>query len=83
MSDLLNCFCCELLNCIITIVFASDFYGLVNNAGVSVKGDIEVLSLESIQRVHDVNFMGMVRVTKVLLPLLRKNKGNRSFSYST
>ena len=49
--------------------------GVVNNAGVSVKADVEVLSLSNIERVFDVNFLGTVRVTKALLPMLRKHRG--------
>lgn len=45
---------------------------LVNNAGVSLFAAIEEASDEQIRDLFDVNFLGMVRVLRAALPLLRK-----------
>src|ERR1035437_5936018 len=44
--------------------------GLINNAGVSGSGPIELLSIEEIASIFEVNVFGMLRVTKAFLPLL-------------
>ena len=47
---------------------------LVNNAGGSFDGDLLLDSdIESWKKTFDVNVLGSVRVTKALVPLLRKN----------
>ncbi|KAJ8026550.1 D-beta-hydroxybutyrate dehydrogenase, mitochondrial [Holothuria leucospilota] len=52
-----------------------EFWGLVNNAGVSVYGLVEWCTMEMFTRVLDVNLLGVIRVTKAFLPLLRQSKG--------
>jgi len=44
--------------------------GLINNAGISVIGPIELLSEEEIAYNFEVNVFGLLRVTKAFLPLL-------------
>eukprot|EP00746_Dinoflagellata_sp_MGD_P018972 gnl/MRDRNA2_/MRDRNA2_144058_c0_seq1.p1 gnl/MRDRNA2_/MRDRNA2_144058_c0~~gnl/MRDRNA2_/MRDRNA2_144058_c0_seq1.p1 ORF type:complete len:354 (-),score=65.94 gnl/MRDRNA2_/MRDRNA2_144058_c0_seq1:54-1115(-) len=51
------------------------FAALVNNAGVSAFGFAECLPLERFKMCMDVNYIGAVRVTKALLPLIRRDKG--------
>jgi short-subunit dehydrogenase len=51
------------------------FFGLINNAGIGISGLIEATPLEELQRLFDVNFLGLHRVTQTMLPLIRKNKG--------
>ncbi len=46
---------------------------LVNNAGVATAGQLEYESMEQWQWVLDINLMGHVRMTKGMLPLLRKS----------
>ena len=48
---------------------------MVNNAGINMHGEIELMTLGLLQRVMDINFFGTVRVTKAFLPLIRKSKG--------
>jgi short-subunit dehydrogenase len=50
-------------------------HGLVNNAGVGISGIIETTPVEEFIKLFDVNFMGLHRVTKTMLPLIRKNRG--------
>ncbi|XP_048346036.1 retinol dehydrogenase 16-like [Sphaerodactylus townsendi] len=51
-------------------------WGLVNNAGVSVPSAFnEWLTKDEFKKVMDVNFFGVVDVTKHMLPLLRKARG--------
>jgi short-subunit dehydrogenase len=45
---------------------------LVNNAGYSIFGSLEELSLEEIKEEFATNFFGTVRVTKAVLPVMRK-----------
>jgi NAD(P)-dependent dehydrogenase (short-subunit alcohol dehydrogenase family) len=48
-------------------------YGLVNNAGVGIFGLIDYMSMESIRFMMEVNYFGLVAVTKALLPMLKKS----------
>ncbi|MBE9512045.1 MAG: SDR family NAD(P)-dependent oxidoreductase [Bacteroidetes bacterium] len=50
-------------------------FSLVNNAGVSLNGPLELLPLPDIKKLLDVNVCGLLSVTKTFLPLIRKNKG--------
>ncbi|XP_048728277.2 retinol dehydrogenase 7-like [Ostrea edulis] len=50
-------------------------WGVVNNAGIDLYGDVELLTMSMYRRVADVNLFGMMEVTKTFLPLLRKSKG--------
>jgi len=46
-----------------------------NNAGMTRVGDVVNTPLESMEQVIDVNFWGVVRMTKVFLPQLTETKG--------
>lgn len=46
-----------------------------NNAGMTRVGDVMNTPLESMEQVIDVNFWGVVRMTKVFLPQLVQTKG--------
>lgn len=48
---------------------------LVNNAGLSVNGPLELLAVRQIESLMDVNVVGLMAVTKALLPLLRRSRG--------
>jgi NADP-dependent 3-hydroxy acid dehydrogenase YdfG len=48
---------------------------VVNNAGLGLVSEIEWCSVDQFQRILDVNVLGVVRVTKAFLPLLRHSKG--------
>lgn len=50
-------------------------WAVVNNAGVSTFGDVEFTSMETYKQISEVNLWGTIRVTKALLPLIRKAKG--------
>lgn len=45
---------------------------LVNNAGIMVNGLNEAFSVADVQRVFDVNFYGVLRVTNAFLPPMRE-----------
>ena len=45
---------------------------LINNAGIVVPGPVEHVSAADWRRQFDVNFFGMVEMTKAALPLLRQ-----------
>ena len=50
-------------------------YAIVNNAGINKFGKFEWITIEDMQNVMDVNFWGMVRITKAMLPMLKTAKG--------
>lgn len=53
-------------------------HAVINNAGVAFGGEIEwapVGSIQDYQKMFDVNFFGVLRVSRMFLPLLRKSKG--------
>ena len=47
----------------------------MNNAGILIHGLIEWQSIELMKKTFEVNYWGMVRVTKAMLPLLKKSRG--------
>ncbi len=47
---------------------------LVNNAGLFCEGINEGFTLEQIKSVFDVNFYGVARMNRAILPLMRKRK---------
>lgn len=51
------------------------FYGLVNNAGVGISGLIEPTPIEEMIKLFDVNLFGQHRITRIMLPLIRRNRG--------
>lgn len=57
------------------LLAAAPLAGLVNNAGVSCAGPVELLRLDDFRRVFEVNVLGVVAVTQAFLPLLKQAKG--------
>nr|CAD7445207.1 unnamed protein product [Timema bartmani] len=54
---------------------AGELWAVVNNAGIATYSEIEWCPSRSYQQILDVNVLGMIRVTKAFLPLLRKSSG--------
>lgn len=50
-------------------------WAVVNNAGVSTFGEVEFTSMDTYKQVSEVNLWGTIRVTKAVLPLIRRAKG--------
>ena len=50
-------------------------WGLVNNAGMGIYGDVEYVPVREFKRCAEINVYGMIRVTQACLPLIRKTKG--------
>ncbi|XP_035225767.1 estradiol 17-beta-dehydrogenase 2-like [Stegodyphus dumicola] len=53
----------------------SDLWAIVNNAGIYKGSDAELASMKDYEDTMAVNVLGMVRVTKAFLPLLRQSRG--------
>jgi NAD(P)-dependent dehydrogenase (short-subunit alcohol dehydrogenase family) len=47
---------------------------LVNNAGYDVMGPVEEISLDDFKSQFETNFFGLIRVTKEVIPLMRKQR---------
>jgi NAD(P)-dependent dehydrogenase (short-subunit alcohol dehydrogenase family) len=47
---------------------------VINNAGVAALGVTEAYTLEKIQKLFDVNFFGVVRVNRAVLPTMRRQR---------
>ena len=45
---------------------------LINNAGYSIRGALEDVSMEAARRIFEVNFFSLIRVTKACLPGMRR-----------
>ncbi len=56
---------------------------LVNNAGVAVGGTFEQVAEEDFEWLFEINFWGMVRMTRAFLPLLRKSDDARVVNLSS
>ncbi|MEU1430696.1 SDR family oxidoreductase [Nocardia sp. NPDC005746] len=66
----------SIANCVAGVV--ADYGRLdavVNNAGISVLGTVEHLPMADIRRSMEVNYFGVVEVTKAVMPHLRASKG--------
>ena len=59
----------------VTEATAGKLFGLVNNAGLSLNGPLELLPVSEMKKLMDVNVLGLLAVTKAFIPLLRKHKG--------
>jgi NAD(P)-dependent dehydrogenase (short-subunit alcohol dehydrogenase family) len=56
---------------------------LINNAGMHTGGPIETSPQENIRLQMDTNFLGMVNLTKEVLPVMRKQGGGTIISFSS
>lgn len=49
--------------------------GLINNAGLSVNGPLELMPGDQVRKMMDVNVTGLMAVTRAFLPLIRAARG--------
>jgi NAD(P)-dependent dehydrogenase (short-subunit alcohol dehydrogenase family) len=56
---------------------------LVNNAGIGSAGAVEENSVERATRVLDINVVGVIRMTKAVLPHMRAQRGGRIINISS
>ncbi len=56
---------------------------LINNAGAGFSKTLEQASFDEIQWVTEVNYLGVVRTTKAMLPYMRKAKQGRIINISS
>src|SRR5437762_9650032 len=56
---------------------------LVNNAGTGAAGAAEESSVAQVQRVFDINFFGLIRMTKAVLPHMRAQGRGRIINISS
>lgn len=56
---------------------------LFNNAGVALGGNFELVSDEDVEWLFDINFWGVVRMTRAFLPVLRKSDDARLVNVSS
>jgi NAD(P)-dependent dehydrogenase (short-subunit alcohol dehydrogenase family) len=56
---------------------------LINNAGMHTGGPIETSPIENIKLQMDTNFIGMVNLTREVLPIMRKQGGGTIISFSS
>lgn len=56
---------------------------LINNAGIALGGTFEQVSETDFERLIDVNFWGVVRMTRAFLPLLRRSSDARLVNLSS
>ena len=56
---------------------------LVNNAGMGIGGPIEFASEEDVNTQMDINFMGLVRCVKAVLPHMRRQGSGKIVAFSS
>jgi short-subunit dehydrogenase len=56
---------------------------LINNAGMHTGGPIETSPIENIKLQMDTNFLGMVHITREVLPIMRKQGGGTIINFSS
>ncbi|XP_045171485.2 D-beta-hydroxybutyrate dehydrogenase, mitochondrial-like [Mercenaria mercenaria] len=52
-----------------------ELWGIVNNAGINFRGEVEFTTVSLYERTFNINLYGPIRVTKEFLPLIRQSKG--------
>jgi short-subunit dehydrogenase len=50
-------------------------FSLVNNAGLSLNGPLEILPQKDIENLINVNVLGLLAVTRAFIPLIRNSQG--------
>ena len=65
----------ECVNAVLEEAGRIDF--LVNNAGITIYGAIEELSLAQVKELFETNFFGVVRLTQAVLPTMRRQASGR------
>ncbi|XP_052094556.1 D-beta-hydroxybutyrate dehydrogenase, mitochondrial-like [Mytilus californianus] len=50
-------------------------WGIINNAGFGIPGDIEFVLLDHYRKCQEVNLNGQIAIVKAFLPMIRKSKG--------
>lgn len=50
-------------------------FSLINNAGLSLNGPLELLPVADMKQLLDVNVLGVLATTKAFIPLLREHRG--------
>ncbi|CAN0407169.1 unnamed protein product [Lampetra planeri] len=53
----------------------ADLWAVVNNAGITHLGEVEMCNMNTYQRVANVNLWGTIRTTMAFLPLVKASKG--------
>lgn len=56
---------------------------LINNAGIGIAGPLENSSMEEIQLQFDVNFFGVVRMCKAVIPIMKAQQGGTIINVSS
>ena len=56
---------------------------LINNAGMHTGGPIETLPLEYVKMQMDTNFLGLVHLTREVLPVMRKQGGGTIINFGS
>ncbi|MFZ2338891.1 MAG: SDR family oxidoreductase [Bacteroidales bacterium] len=56
---------------------------LINNAGMGISGPLEFTQIADVQHQMDVNFLGVVRVTQAVLPIMREQSNGLIISVSS
>jgi NAD(P)-dependent dehydrogenase (short-subunit alcohol dehydrogenase family) len=56
---------------------------LVNNAGISQRVTVEDMTMEQIKKLFEINFFGLVRCTKAVLPTMKRQRYGRIVSLSS
>ena len=58
-------------------------WAVINNAGIGIFGLIDCLSLDVMRRMMEVNYFGLVAVTKTMLPFLKQTPESRIINISS
>jgi NAD(P)-dependent dehydrogenase (short-subunit alcohol dehydrogenase family) len=56
---------------------------LVNNAGYGLTGAFEDIGIDEIKALYETNFFGVIRVTQMVLPIMRKQGSGRIINISS
>jgi len=60
---------------LISLEAKNSVFSLINNAGLSLNGPLEILPLDDIRNLINVNVLGVLEVTQAFIPLIRESRG--------
>ena len=73
--DVIDCASIQAAVCEVSHATNNQLFGLINNAGIAFGGPLEILPIQDIQRLLEVNVIGVLAVTKSIFATTQTGPG--------